>query len=158
MGKRGPAPRPDSKNTAIGRNTYHRKTAPLPEVEPGSIPVPSNIKRDTIAHRFWRDHAEMLIGFKRLRPESAVTFGLLCTLYADTERLRAKVDEEGWTLESPKGPIQNPTAAQLHRVRSQYIALAKEFGLTAAAEARIPVEADSGEDKSYPLTQFGITG
>ena len=157
MGRRGPAPRPDSKNTAMQRNTFHRKTA-LPDVTPGEVAMPSVVKRDTMARNFWKDHAGMLINQKRLRPESAATFGLLCTLYADEQRLRAKIDEEGWTLDSPKGPIQNPTAAQLHRVRSQYIALAKEFGLTAAAEARIPVEAPSGEENANPLKAFGITG
>jgi len=157
MGRRGPAPRPDSEATANGINTYHRKT-PLPDVNPDSIKMPSTMKRDTIARNFWNDHAGMLITAKRLRPESAATFGLLCVLYADVQRLAARVDEQGWTLETPKGPIQNPTAAQLCRVRGQYIVLAKEFGLTAAAEARIPVEAPRDENDANPLKAFGITG
>lgn len=157
MGRRGPVPRPDSLNTAQKRNTFHRKTS-LPDVDPAAVTVPAPVACDAAALAYWNDLAPLLIQQKRLRPESAVTFGLLCSIYADEQRLRAKIDEEGWTLETAKGPVHNPAASQLHRVRTQYIALAREFGLTAAAEARIPVEASDGEENTNPLQAFGITG
>ena len=157
MGKRGPLPRPDSGETKLGRNTYHR-TTPAPPVDPSTIRLPATVALDPIAARFWSDHVQTLIDNKRIRPESAETFGLLCILYADEQRLRAIVDEQGWVIETAKGPVHNPAANQLHRVRVQYVSLAKEFGMTAAAEARIPVEPESGEAETNPLTQFGITG
>ena len=68
------------------------------------------------------------------------------------------VDEQGPVIDSKQGPIISPAARLLQQTRKDFQRLANDFGLTPAAEARIPKELDSGEDKSNPLTQFGITG
>ena len=157
MGRKGPLPRPDSIPTKQGKNTYHRAT-PSTSFDPAAIRLPATVACDAIAARFWSDHIQILIENKRIRPESAETFGLMCILYAEGQRLKEIVDQQGWTLTFAGRATVNPAVSQLHKIRIQYVNLAKEFGMTAAAEARIPMEPDSGEKEVNPLKAFGITG
>ena len=82
----------------------------------------------------------------------------MCILYAEGQRLKEIVDQQGWTLTFAGRATVNTAVSQLHKIRIQYVNLAKEFGMTAAAEARIPVEPDSAEKEVNPLKAFGITG
>jgi hypothetical protein len=137
MGRRGPVPKPGSFDTIHGRNAYHR-AAPSPEPVP--IDPPALVSTDGVALRFWNAHAGTLIEARRLRPEQAQSFGLLCQLHSEIVLLTASVAGSGHVIDTQKGRMPNPAAKMLRDARRDFVALAKEFGMTAASEARIPHE------------------
>ena len=152
MGRRGPVPKPGSHDTLRGRNTFHRAT---PSPEPVPVEPPALVSADEVALRFWREHADALIEGRRLRPEQAQSFGLLCQLHSEIVLLTASVAGSGHVIDSPKGPVPNPAAKMLRDARRDFVSLAKEFGMTAASEARMPqeppadVDADEAELRAF---------
>jgi P27 family predicted phage terminase small subunit len=158
MGSRGPVPKADSFDTKHGRNTYHRKTPPLPAVDPSEVVPPKAVKGDRLALAFWKSHVPRLIAQKMLRPEQSESFGMLCQYHSEILTLKARVDEEGPVIETKQGPVISPAARLLQQTRKDWQKLANDFGLTPAAEARIPKEATDGKEAANPLTAFGITG
>lgn len=153
MGRRGPLPQRDSERSATGRNTLHRK-APAPI--PASVEPPATVQADEVALAFWRRHAETLIQSHRLRPEQADAFGILACLHSDIVVLMATVQASGAVIDSPKGPVPHPAAKLLRDARRDFVALARDFGLTAASEARLPQESSIGEadDEEAELRAF----
>lgn len=139
MGSRGPLPQPGSSESARGRNTLRRK-GPARRAKP--VQMPPAVKACAPAAAFWKLHAATLIASRRLRPELAHTFGLLCLLAADCDRYAASLAEEGDIVTTERGPQAHPAARLLRDARRDYVALARDFGLTAASDARIPAEAD----------------
>jgi phage terminase small subunit len=71
---------------------------------------------------------------------------MLCLLQAEIEQLEQVIDGEGWITATDKGQAASPVARLLRDSRRDWLTLAKEFGLTAAAAARMPQEPTSGEE------------
>lgn len=156
MGRRGPPPRPDSNETARGRNTYHAKKVALPPPVP--VEMPATLARYSEAAWFWKQYAPHLIEAGYLRPQHAEAFASMCELYGDMLRYKAILAAEGEIVASPRGlPVAHPAVKMLRDTRRDFAQLAKEFGMTALATARIPKEEDDGE-AANPLQAFGITG
>jgi len=137
MGRRGPIPNPKSGRSQAGRNT-RKAAAKLPPAD--KVSPPAALAADPPAARFWRDHAPQLIAAGRLRQEQAETFGLLCRLFSDCEQLGEQVRREGWITATDKGQAASPVAKLLRDARRDFVALARDFGLTAASSARLPAD------------------
>lgn len=105
MGTRGPLPRRDSKNLRMGQNTLYR---PRPAAPVCDVAAPDNVARDPATLRFWREHAPQLIAAKRLRPEHAVTFGVVCQLAADCQPLAERITAEGGCRQHWPGDASPP--------------------------------------------------
>lgn len=140
MGRRGPPPNPASERSKTGRNTLYVKTSqPLEHV-----PMPAWLSG--VAADFWDQHADGLMQTGRLRLPQADAFGILCQLAADCQQLAAQVAAEGWITATDKGQAASPVAKLLRDARRDFVSLAKEFGMTAAAAARIPQEPSDGDE------------
>ena len=154
MGRRGPLPDPFSERTANGRNTSadRRPAAPRESVTP-----PAHVSTRPIALAFWEMHAPTLADEGRLRQIHAETFGQLCHLHADIRQLSETITQEGWITATDKGQAVSPVARLLRDSRRDFVTLAAKFGLTAADEARLPIdEAANGEedDDEKELREF----
>lgn len=135
MGRRGPIPDPKSERSKTGRNSR----APRGPRSTGEAPAPpASIAHDPQAVAFWEAHAPQLAAAGRLRPEQAEPFAILCQLHADCVSLAKQVAAEGWITATDKGQAASPVAKLLRDARRDFVALARDFGLTAAAEARLP--------------------
>lgn len=145
MGKRGPIPKPGSFDTLIGRNGYHRAT---PSPEPVPVAVPALVQADEVALAFWRRHADTLIKARRLRPEQADAFGVLCCLHSEIVVLMATVQASGAVIDTQKGPVPHPAAKMLRDARRDFVALSRDFGMTAASESRLPHEPPADVDEA----------
>ena len=155
MGRRGPIPKRDSKRSADGRNTLHRKTAsPAPE----GVDPPATVQQDSAALDFWNRHADALVEARRLRPEQAEVFGMLCHLHSDILVLMATVQAGGSVIDTQKGPVPHPAAKLLRDARRDFVSLARDFGLTAASESRLPQEPTDGEEDSDEADLRSFTG
>jgi phage terminase small subunit len=144
MGRRGPIPRPDSSETARGRNTFARKG---PKLEPAfGLKPPASVSARPAAIRFWKLHAPTLIADCRLRAEHVETFGLVCRLFADIEQLEEQLGQEGWITATDKGQAISPVARLLREARHDFLAAARDFGLTAASAARLPQDVTDGKE------------
>jgi P27 family predicted phage terminase small subunit len=120
--------------------------------------MPAHLKSDPVAVGIWKSRSAELIKLKKLRPEQADAFAMYCKLVSDEQRLTQLVNEEGWTIATEKGPAINPTARMLNQTRNLLLASCKEFGLTIAAEARIPTEKPEEKPEDDALAAFGILG
>jgi phage terminase small subunit len=119
----------------------------------GYLEAPASVAARPSAARFWSLHAPALAEDGRLGHVQVETFGVLCHLFADCEQLAEQLGSEGWITATDKGQAASPVAKLLRDARRDYVALAKEFGLTAAAAARIPQEAPV-EEKADTLRAF----
>lgn len=146
MGRRGPIPDPASARSKAGRNTRAR-LAPAPPTPAGGIAAPAAVAARPLALAFWSAHAPALTADGRLRQDQAETFGLLCQLHADQLELAEQLAREGWITATDKGQAASPVAKLLRDARRDFVSLARDFGLTAAAAARLPQEPnDAGEE------------
>ena len=147
MGSRGRHPDPNSKRSqaALKRarqlHAVPAKSAMHSPQSGGDLEAPTSVAARPAAARFWSLHAPALAEDGRLGPVQVETFGVLCQLFADCEQLAEQLVSEGWITATDKGQAASPVAKLLRDARRDYVALAKEFGLTAAAAARIPQEA-----------------
>lgn len=148
MGSRGPIPDPTSGRSKAGRNTRARKA--LVAALADGVAIPANVAKSPSAAAFWSRVAPTLVADGRLVPEQADAFGILCRLYADIVQLEDQVDTEGWITATDKGQAASPAAKLLRDSRRDFVTLARDFGLTAAAAARIPQEPDDGETEDDP--------
>ena len=145
MGSRGPAPKPTSERSKAGRNTmYRKKPTPAPA---GDIAPPSSVAKIPAAVGFWGRTAPILIADGRLTPDRVDAFAILCHLHSEIEQLAGTVATEGWITATDKGQAASPVAKLLRDSRRDFVQLARDFGLTAAAAARIPQELPSGEEE-----------
>lgn len=154
MGRRGRHPDPNSKRTqaAIARAAHVgalavSPAAPKAQPSPQKIKPPASVTSRPAAARFWTAHAGDLEADGRLTADRAETFGLLAHLFADAEQLAEQIASEGWITATDKGQAPSPVARLLRDSRRDYVMLAREFGLTAAAAGRIPQEVSHGETK-----------
>lgn len=148
MGRRGPIADPNSERSKTGRNTRTRKNPKAVAAEPGQVSMPATISGDPKAAGYWDAHAPLLIAAGRLRPELAATFAILCQLHADCVTLADQVAAEGFVTATDRGQAASPVAKLLRDSRRDYVTLAREFGLTAAADARLPQEVTDGQEES----------
>ena len=145
MGRRGPIADPNSARSKAGRNT-RTAASPPPPPPPGGIAPPATIAGSPAALAFWDRHAPILIADGRLRVEQADAFAILCQLHADAAALAEQIRAEGWITATDKGQAPSPVARLLRDARRDFVALARDFGLTAAAAARLPQESTNGEE------------
>ena len=150
MGSRGPLPNPNSSESARGRNTM---TAPRrAAAEP--VRMPHGLAKNKPAAALWKRLAAGLAEDGRLTPDQAEPFAMMCKLYADVERLELRISKDGDTIVNTKGDIvKHPAHTMLRAARTEYVALARDFGLTAAAVARLPIEDDDAETED-PLAKY----
>lgn len=151
MGRHGPMPNPDSDRSKTGRNTLARTRN---RTKPVTVTPPSSLKEDKVALAWWKAQAPRLIKAGRLFPEQAEAFAILCHIKADCDSLTRAVRATGWTVSNERGEQRNPLAIELRDKRRDFIALAKEFGLTAASDARIPDEAGDEEEADPKAAKF----
>ena len=107
--------------------------------------MPESVSLVPAAAAFWDRVTPALVAAGRLAPEQADTFAILCRLYADVRQLEDQVFAEGWITATDKGQSVSPVARLLRDSRRDFVTLAREFGLTAAAASRIPHEVTLGE-------------
>ena len=147
MGSRGPAPKPGSSESKRRRNTMYRKA---PAVPPASgVSMPGNVKAVPAAAAFWDRVAPALVADGRLVPEQADSLAILCRLHAEVLQLENLVAAEGWITATDKGQAASPVAKLLRDSRRDFVTLARDFGLTAAAAARIPKDPSNGEEEGH---------
>lgn len=146
MGRRGRHPDPKSKRSraalaqveALAKMGHAPKRQAAPE--PTDLEVPASIAAAPLAVAFWNDHAPILAGDGRLRRELVESFGILCRLHADIVQLQDQLAAEGFITATDKGQAASPVARLLRDARRDFVQLAREFGMTAAAAARLPQE------------------
>lgn len=144
MGSRGPIPDPASGRSKTGRNTRARKQPSV--VQAFGVAAPANVQAVPAAAGFWSRVAPTLIADGRLVPEQADAFAILCRLHAEILALEEQLLAEGWITATEKGQAASPVAKLLRDSRRDFVTLARDFGLTAAAAARIPQEPTSGKE------------
>jgi phage terminase small subunit len=104
------------------------------------VPPPPNVAADPVALAFWHEHADTLVAAGRLRPEFADTFGLLAVMVAECRAMTDRMNVEGILLPTRRGGRANPLCRVVRDWRRDIVALAREFGMTPASDARLPVE------------------
>jgi phage terminase small subunit len=137
MGTRGPVPRRDSKNSRMRRNTAYRVG---PARDAGAVEPPDDVRRDRVALAFWHAHAPALVAAKRLRPEHAATFAVVCHVAAECQALAERVAAEGPVVSTGRSVKANPAVRLLRDARRDLFTFAGQFGLTAVSDARLPSE------------------
>ena len=151
MGTRGPLPKPGSSESIRGRNTLHRKTK---TPKPSAVTMPATVKADRAAAAWWKANAPALIKARRLRPELGEAFGLMCLLKSEMDAVATELLEQGRTLTTEKGSYPNPLVKILRDTRRDWLALARDFGMTAASDARIPLEENDAKEVDPKAAKF----
>ena len=151
MGRRGRHPDPNSKRSqaALARAKALGIKTPAVAAKPASssaVPMPAHLEARAMAVAFWDHHADTLASSGKLKPQQAESFALLANLYADCRELAEQLAAEGWVTSTEKGQTANPVARLLRDARRDYVMVAREFGLTPAAEGRLPTESTNGEE------------
>jgi P27 family predicted phage terminase small subunit len=123
---------------------YRKTPTPAPA---GGMAPPASVAKIPAALGFWERTAPILIADGRLAPDRVDAFAILCHLHSEIEQLAATVATEGWITATDKGQAASPVAKLLRDSRRDFVQLARDFGLTAAAAARIPQELPSGEEE-----------
>jgi P27 family predicted phage terminase small subunit len=119
--------------------------------------MPETILGNVRAVAHWERHAAALIASGRLHDEQAETFALLCEVWADVRRFSDLLLAEGDIIATDKGQAPHPAARMLRDARRDYVAMAKEFGLTAASDSRLPAgggDGEEGDDEEAALRAF----
>lgn len=172
MGRRGRHPDPNSKRTqaalaraaSVGALKVTPSPAPAAAATPRKVSPPASVAARPAAARFWKAHAAELETDGRLTADRAETFGLLAHLFADAEQLAGQIASEGWITATDKGQAVSPVARLLRDSRRDYVMLAREFGLTAAAAGRIPQEVthgqgeEDGDEEAAVLRKLSVRG
>jgi P27 family predicted phage terminase small subunit len=159
MGSRGPIPDPRSERSKAGRNTANRR---LRKQTASPVRIPAALSKIPVAASFWRRQAPHLIESGRLTADRVDAFAMLCRLAADIEVLEQELAVGGFVIMTERGPAANPAAALARAARTDWVKLARDFGLTPAAAARLPnMGDDDGEaegDDEAKLRAFTGTG
>lgn len=164
MGRRGRHPDPNSKRSqaAMARVAAIGMAKPVAAEKPAATrtpKAPADVAARPVAAAYWKGHADSLVESGRLRADNAEGLALLCHLYADCRELAEQLAAEGWMTSTEKGQAANPVARLLRDARRDFVALAREYGLTPAAETRFPPEvADHGEEDSEEAKLRAFTG
>lgn len=151
MGRHGPLPKPGSTESQRGRNTLHRKGPQRAEV---AVLPPATVACDPAALAFWKAHVPTLVAAKRLRPEHAATFAVVCHVASECEALAARVAAEGPVVSTGRSVKANPACRLLRDARRDLFQFASAFGLTTMADARLPAEPPPPSDDDALLAKF----
>lgn len=154
MGQRGPIPKPGSHDSLRGRNTYRRPARK--RAKPPRLAMPTRVQAEPVAAAFWKRNAPQLLEAGRLGPEFADAFAMLALLESEIHALEKALADAGWVVDTERGPVANPAARLLRAARNDWVALARDFGITPAADARIPLEEKPVEedDETRALRAF----
>ena len=164
MGRRGRHPDPNSKRTqaalaraaAIGKALGSSHPQPM---QPTQCPdAPADVAARPIAAAFWTAHAASLAAAGRLRDDNVEGLSLVAHLYADCRELATQLAAEGWITATDKGQAASPVARLLRDARRDFLAFAREYGLTPAAETRFPPEAAHVEEDAEEAALRAFTG
>ncbi len=151
MGTRGPLPKPGSSESIRGRNTLHRKTK---TPKPSAVTMPATVKADRAAAAWWKANAPALIKARRLRPELGEAFGMMCILKSEMDAAAAKLAQEKLTITTEKGSFPHALVKIVRDKRRDWLALARDFGMTAASDARIPLEEADAKEADPKAAKF----
>ena len=151
MGLHGPLPRPGSGESRRGRNTLYRKGQARTA---GNVVPPADVASNPTALAFWHAHVPALVASKRLRPEHAATFGVVCSVWAECQALAARVAAEGPVVNTGRSVKANPACRLLRDARRDLFTFASAFGLTTMADARLPAEPPPPSDDDALLAKF----
>ena len=163
MGRRGPPPNPNSKRT---RDTL-RQAVTLGVASRAALDAnhetrppdpPEDVAARPIAAAFWTAHAASLAAAGRLRDDNVEGLSLVAHLYADCRELATQLAVEGWITATDKGQAASPVARLLRDARRDFLAFAREYGLTPAAETRFPPEAVHVEEDAEEAALRAFTG
>lgn len=148
MGRRGRHPDPNSKRSqaAVARAAaigMAKVAAPQAAATTSAPKPPADVASRPEAAKFWKERAPQIAAAGRLKAEHVEGLALLSHLYADCRDLATQLAAEGWMTSTDKGQQANPVARLLRDARRDFVALAREYGLTPAAETRFPPEVDA---------------
>jgi phage terminase small subunit len=154
MGRRGRHPDPNSKRSRaalaraeqLGRPGAAALTNTVKAPAAAPLKPPSRVAGIPAALAFWERNAPILEADGRLTADRVDAFAILCRLQAEIEQLEDQVAAEGWITATGKGQSASPVARLLRDSRRDWVTLARDFGLTAAAAARMPQEPSVGEE------------
>lgn len=119
------------------------------------VRMPHGLAKNKVAAALWKRLAPTLIEDGRLTPDQAEPFALMCRLYAEIERHEERIAKDGDCIINKKGDVvKHPAHTMLRTARTEYVALVRDFGLTAASVARLPLEDEGDEEKKNPLGEF----
>jgi len=116
--------------------------------------MPATVKADRVASAWWKANAPALIKARRLRPELGEAFGMLCILKAEMDSAAAALALEEMTRTSEKGSFPHALVKIVRDKRRDWLALARDFGMTAASDARIPLEETDAKEADPKAAKF----
>lgn len=120
--------------------------------------MPDELLGNARAVEHWERHAPALVEAGRLHPEQAAAFALLCEWWSDIRRYGDLLLAEGDIIATDKGQAPHPASRLLRDARRDYVALARDFGLTAASDARLPTDGPDGEEDDEAAALRAFTG
>jgi P27 family predicted phage terminase small subunit len=139
---RGPPPEPAHLKLLKG-NPGQRRIRPEPEPElfgPGQLPAPPEFLNSD-AQAEWRRLAPELVRLRLLTPVDTALFACYCTSFAHwkaaVEALQAGVSDPLVVEDADGTPHQNPLVKVIRSAGASMLTLAREFGLTPIARARL---------------------
>lgn len=162
MGRRGRHPDPNSKRSqaAVARVAaigMAKAPAGQPAASAKAPKAPPTVAARPAAAAFWKARAPQIAASGRFKPEHVEGLELLAHLYADCRELAEQLAAEGWITATDKGQQASPVARLLRDARRDFVALAREYGLTPAAETRFPPEMETHgqeDDEEAKLRAF----
>lgn len=152
MGRRGPAPKPTSLRKLQG-NPAHR---PLndKEAKPQNSVPPRPAFVTGLAKKEWEKLAGVLAGMGLLSELDGMLFSALCIEFARYAEANRELKKEDLALTNDRGnKYSNPLVAISSTSLRLVLTLAREFGLSPAARARIVVN-DGGEQEEEDLAKL----
>lgn len=99
-----------------------------------------------LASEHWDLVVDELQRLELLKPIDAGMLTILCETWSRWKAADAIVQKEGVTIVTSQGRGAHPAVGIAERAGREYRALAAEFGLSPAAEAKIASKGPSGED------------
>lgn len=162
MGRRGRHPDPNSKRSqaAVARVAaigMAKAPSGQPAASAKAPKAPATVAARPAAAAFWKARAPQIAASGRFKPEHLEGLELLAHLYADCRELAEQLAAEGWITATDKGQQASPVARLLRDARRDFVALAREYGLTPAAETRFPPEMETHgqeDDEEAKLRAF----
>lgn len=150
MGSRGPLPRPMSGRTLRGLNTLGRrgKGPPGPPVDLGRAKMPRHLSPE--ARKFWRTHAPALERRGVLTGLDEMAFAALCEAWAMVRLCEEILQRDGIILVGLRGKVSShPLVREKAKWEKEFIAWAKEFGMTPSSRRRLGLPEPEPEDDEF---------
>lgn len=110
-------------------------------------PVPKHLTPE--ARKVWRTLGKKLLGYGLLTETDGAVFGMLCTVIADMATIEELRQEKDFVYITDKGNrTPEPLVWIAKSLRSEALALAREFGMTPASRSGIKIDLP-GEKNPY---------